>query len=126
MGWLRTPFRQAIAILAVAYALIEFGIPYIPPLFGVASAPVPNTVVLQYLVTVMVGILLWVSDNEQRWSDFNKTIHEVLVSTDRKVDRGVLLVAVPRLMTFIGYGGARPAMSAPPRLRALASMPQGS
>ena len=61
---LRTPLRQAIAILAVAYALIEFGIPYIPPLFGVASAPIPNTVVLQYLLTVPVGILSWVRDRK--------------------------------------------------------------
>ena len=78
---LRPPFRQAIVILAVAYALIEFGIPYIPPLFGVASAKIPNTVVLQYLLTVTVAILIWVSDNERRWTAFKKPIHEVLAGS---------------------------------------------
>ena len=117
MGWLRTPFRQAIAILAVAYALIEFGIPYIPPLFGVASAPVPNTVVLQYLVTVMVGILLWVSDNEQRWTDLHGARAAVLVRPHRQVARGAPLVAVPILVALIAAGRARPDMSAPPSCR---------
>ena len=126
MGWLRTPFRQALAILAVAYALIEFGIPNIPPLFGVESAPIPNTVVLQYLLTVAVGILLWVSDNEQRWTAFKKPIHEVLVRPDRKVARGALLVAVPILMAFIAYGRARPDMSAPPSFRAIHPAPPTS
>ena len=126
MGLLRTPFRQAIAILALAYALIEFGIPYIPPLLGFVSAPIPNTVVLQYLLTVAVGILLWVSDNEQRWADFKKPIHEVLVRPDRKVARGVLLVAVPLLMAFVAYGRARPDMSAPPSFRAIHPAPPTS
>ena len=123
MGWLSTPFRQAIAILAVAYALIEFGIPYIPPLFGFASAKIPNTVVLQYLITVTVGILIWVSDNEQRWSEFKKPIHEVLIRPDRKVARGVLLVGVPLLMAFVAYGRALPDMSAPPSFRAIHPAP---
>ena len=106
MGLLGTPFRQASAILALAYALIEFGIPYIPPLFGFVSAPIPNTVVLQYLLTVSVGILLWVSDNEQRWTDFKKPIYDVLVRSDRKITRGALLVVVPLLIAFVAYGRA--------------------
>ena len=126
MGLLKTPFRQAIVILAVAYALIEFGIPYIPPLFGVASAQIPNTVVLQYLLTVTVGILIWVSDNEQRWTEFKKPIHEVLVRPDRKVARGVLLVGVPLLMAFVAYGRALPDMSAPPSFRAIHPAPPSS
>jgi len=47
--FLNTPFRQATAVFLFSYVLIEVGIPFIPPLFGLASAPVPNTVVLEYL-----------------------------------------------------------------------------
>lgn len=126
MGWLRTPFRQAVTILVLAYALIEFGIPYIPPLFGVASAPVPNTVVMQYLLTVLVGILLWVSDNEKRWTEFKRPIHDVLVRPDRKVARRTLLVVIPVLMAFVAYGRARPDMSAPPSFRAIHPAPPPS
>ena len=49
-------FTRAVIVLVVAYVLIDFGIPYIPPLLGMDSAPVPNTVVFQYLLTVIVGI----------------------------------------------------------------------
>ncbi|MEE2899882.1 MAG: cytochrome c [Gemmatimonadota bacterium] len=123
---MRTPFRQAVVILAVAYVLIEFGIPYIPPLLGFASAPIPNTVVLQYLLTVAVGILLWVSDNEQRWAAFKQPIHEVLVRPDRKIARAVLLVVVPLLVAFMAYGRALPDMSAPPSFRAIHPAPPTS
>ena len=42
--WPREPFGQAVAILVISYVLVDLGIPYIPPLFGFASAPVPNSV----------------------------------------------------------------------------------
>ena len=126
MKYLNSPFRQAVAILAVSYLLIDFGIPYIPPLIGIDSAPVPNTVVLQYLLTVLVGILLWVSDSEERWSEFKKPIHEVLVRPERRIARGALLVAVPVLVAFIAYDRVRPDVSAPPSFRAVHPAPPRS
>ena len=121
--FLNTPFRQATALLVFAYLLIEIGIPFIPPLFGLASAPVPNTVVLEYLVIAVVGILLWVSDNEERWSEFKQPIHDVLVRPDRRVARGFLFVIVPTLVAAQTYLSARPDMSAPPSFRAIPPAP---
>jgi mono/diheme cytochrome c family protein len=126
MSFLNTPFRQAVAIVAVSYVLIDFGIPYIPPLIGIPSAPVPNTVVLQYLLTVMAGILLWVSDNEQRWSEFKQPIHDILVRPDRKVARTVLFVTAPILVAFLTFDNVRPSASAPPSFRAVHPAPPGS
>ena len=85
MGFLRHPFGQVAAVLAVAWFLIVFGIPYIPPLLGVESAPVPGSVVFQYMLTVLVGTLLWVSDNEERWARFKEPIHRTMVDDDRRV-----------------------------------------
>ena len=121
--FLNTPFRQATALLVFAYLLIEIGIPFIPPLFGLASAPVPNTVVLEYLVIAVVGILLWVSDNEERWSEFKQPIHDVLVRPDRRVARGALFVIVPALVAGQTFLSARPDMSAPPSFRAIHPAP---
>ena len=121
--FLNTPFRQATALLVFAYLLIEIGIPFIPPLLGLASAPVPNTVVLEYLVIAVVGILLWVSDNEERWSEFKQPIHDVLVRPDRRVARGFLFVIVPALVAAQTYLSARPDMSAPPSFRAIHPAP---
>jgi mono/diheme cytochrome c family protein len=121
--FLNTPFRQATAVFLLAYGLIEVGIPFIPPLFGMTSAPVPNTVVLEYLVIALVGILLWVSDNEERWSEFKQPIHDVLVRPDRRIARGALFVIVPALVAGQTYLSARPDMSAPPSFRAIHPAP---
>ncbi|SVE35261.1 uncharacterized protein METZ01_LOCUS488115, partial [marine metagenome] len=121
--FLNTPFRQATAVFLFSYVLIEWGIPLIPPLFGLSSAPVPNTVVLEYLVIAVVGILLWVSDNEERWSEFKQPIHDVLVRPDRRVARGALFVIVPALVAGQAYLSARPDMSAPPSFRAIHPAP---
>jgi len=40
---------------------------------------VPATVVLQYMGTVVVGVLIWVSDSEERWKQFKAPIHRVMV-----------------------------------------------
>ena len=53
---LRHPFWQAAVLLVVSYLLIRFGIASIPPLFGSESAPVPASVVLQFMVTALVGV----------------------------------------------------------------------
>ncbi len=126
MRFLDTPFRQALAVLVVAYVLIDFGIPYIPPLFGVDSAPVPNTVVLQYLLTVLAGLLLWVSDNDERWTEFKRPIQEVLVRPDKRVGRAVLLVAVPVLVAFVTWGRVKPEVTAPPSFRSIHPAPPRS
>ena len=121
--WLNTPFRQAVAILGFAYVVVDFGILYLPPLLGFPSAPVPNTVVLQYMLTVAVGILLWVSDSDTRWAEFKKPIHEVMVRPDRRVTRNALLVIVPVLVAFIAYDRSLPDMSPPPSFRAIHPAP---
>ncbi len=121
--FLNTPFRQATAVFLFSYVLIEWGIPLMDHVPGLSSAPVPNTVVLEYLVIAVVGILLWVSDNEERWSEFKQPIHDVLVRPDRRVARGALFVIVPALVAGQAYLSARPDMSAPPSFRAIHPAP---
>lgn len=126
MRFLNTPFKQATAVLVVAYFLIEFGIAYVPPLVGLASAPVPNTVVAQYMLTVLVGVLLWVSGDEERWTDFKRPINDVIANPDRKVARTILMIAIPVLVAFVTYGQVKPSMSAPPSFRAIHPAPPRS
>jgi len=85
---MRHPFWQAVAILVLAFVAIEFGIPLLP-----GSAVVPASVVLQYMATVTVGVLIYVSDNEERWAQFQEPIHAMLVEPRLKAMRGTLLVA---------------------------------
>jgi mono/diheme cytochrome c family protein len=125
-SWLKEPFGQAVVILVIAFLLIEFGIPYIPPLLGFASAPAPNSVVFQYMLTVALGVLLWVSDSEERWRAFKRPMHRVMVDDSRKPIRLALMVLLPALVAFIAYGQARPSLAAPPSFRAIHPAPPGS
>ncbi len=116
---LKHPFGQAVLVLLISYLLLDFGIEYIPPLFGMVSAPIPNSVLLQYLVTVGVGILLWVSDNDARWAEFKAPMHRVMVDPDRKVARNSLMVLVPILVAFATFNQVMPSVAAPASLRSI-------
>ena len=110
----------------IAYLLVEFGISWLPPLLGFASAPVPNSVVFQYMLTVVVGVLLWVSDNEERWRAFKRPMHRVMVDDRRKPIRMALLVLLPALVAFVAYGQVKPSLAAPPSFRAIHPAPPSS
>jgi mono/diheme cytochrome c family protein len=125
MGFLRHPFGQVVTILVAAWLLIVFGIPYLPPLVGVESAPVPGSVVFQYMLTALVGALLWVSDNEERWARFKEPIHRTLVDDERKLLRAALWVLIPVLVAFVTWGRVKPDVSAPPSFRAIHPAPPG-
>jgi hypothetical protein len=98
---------------------LDFGIEYLPPLLGRVSAPSPNSVLLQYLVTVGVGILLWVSDNDARWAEFKEPMHRVMVDPDRKMARTSLMVLVPILVAFATFNQVKPSLAAPSSLRSI-------
>ena len=123
--YLKHPLGQSVAILVAAYLLIKFGIVYLPPLVGLASAPVPSSVVLQYMLTVIVGIFVWVSDNEERWSKFKQPMHRVMVDPERKLARGVLLLATPLLVAYVTFDRVRPSVTAPVSFRSIHPAPPG-
>ncbi|HUG39768.1 MAG TPA: cytochrome c [Longimicrobiales bacterium] len=123
MRYLRHPLGQAAAVLLAAYALFEFGIAYIPPLLGIASAPVPGSVLLQYMITVLVGVLIYVSGNEERWREFRRPIGAVLVEPEKRVLRMALLVIIPILVGVVAFGQVRQTVAAPAGLRSIHPAP---
>jgi mono/diheme cytochrome c family protein len=126
MSYLRHPFWQATLILVLAYLLVELGIPYLPPLVGVESAPVPASVLLQYMLTALVGILIWVSGSEQRWARFQEPIRSTIVDTDKRWLRVAFLVAIPLLVGFLVLRQVRETVAAPPALRSIHPAPPSS
>ncbi|MEO6445152.1 MAG: cytochrome c [Gemmatimonadaceae bacterium] len=120
------PFWQAIVLLVVTYALFTLGIAYIPPLLGAPSAPVPSSVVVEYMFIAIVGILIYVSADEARWSRFKEPITETMVRDDRRMVRGALMVVIPVLVGFATYQQTRPQVNAPIQLRAIHPAPPSS
>ncbi len=121
--WYTKPFGQAVAVVAVAYVVVKWGIPYVPQLVGIASAPVPGSVMLQYMLTVTVGVLIWVSENEARWKEFKRPVFETLVLPERRILRTSLLVVIPLLVAFVAFDAVRPKVSAPASLRSVHPAP---
>ncbi len=122
----RHPFWQAIYLLVLAYLLFDFGIAYLPPLFGIRSAPVPNSVVFQFTITALVGILLYVSDNEEKWSKFKEPINAALVDADKRGIRIALMVVIPLAVGWVTYSRVRPSVAAPVQLRSIHPAPPTS
>jgi mono/diheme cytochrome c family protein len=122
-GALRHPFWQAVFVLLLCYLFFKFGIAYLPPLVGIASAPVPQTVLLQYMLTALVGVLVYASADEARWRTFREPLHAVLVDGDKHWLRLALLVVIPLLVGFVAYEQTRPRVSAPVQLRSIHPAP---
>jgi len=114
----RHPFWQAVGILALAFVVIEWGIPALP-----GSAIVPASVVLQYMATVLVGVLIYVSDSEERWALFKAPIHAALVQPRLKPVRVAGLVLLPLLVAVVTLGQVRATVQAPPNLRSIHPAP---
>jgi mono/diheme cytochrome c family protein len=112
------PLWQALGILLVSYVVIVYGIPLLP-----GSAPVPNSVVLQFMATILVGVLIYVSDSEQRWRRFKEPIGAMLVERRLRPVRTGVLAAVTLLVGCLTFGQVRTTVSAPPSLRSIHPAP---
>ncbi len=112
------PFWQALGLLVLAYIVVVFGIPLLP-----GSAMVPKSVVLQYMATIFVGLLIWVSDDEARWTRFKEPLHAVLIEPHLKRVRSGLLGAVTLIVGGLTYGQVKASVSAPPNLRSIHPAP---
>ena len=121
----RHPFWQAVILIVLAYLLFTLGIAFIPPLLGVPSAPVPASVVTEYMFIAIVGILIFVSSDEDRWQRFKEPIATTLVREDRRVLRTALLIIIPLLLGFATYRQTRPRVDAPIQLRSIHPAPPG-
>ncbi|MDQ4079803.1 MAG: cytochrome c [Gemmatimonadota bacterium] len=122
-GWLRHPFWQAILLLILAYLLFKFGIAFLPPLLGMTSAPVPSSVVVQYMLIALVGVLIHVSSDETRWRRFKEPIHGAMVDADKRWVRLAVLILVPLLVGWVTYDQTRPKVEAPITLRSIHPAP---
>ena len=122
-AFVRHPLGQAGLLFVGAWVVFEFGITYVPPLLGMPSAPVPNSVVVQYMVLTVVGILVFVSDNEERWREFKAPLHAVLVDPERRWMRGALLAVLPLAVGTMVFQQTRPRVAAPVSLRSIHPAP---
>ncbi len=119
----RHPFWGSLILIAGSYLGLKYGIGYLLPALGMHSAPVPSSVVFQYMVTVLVAVLLYVSADQERWREFREPLRQVLVDPGKRTIRAVLLVGLPLLVALFTYGRVRADVGAPPSLRSIHPAP---
>ncbi len=122
-GPMRHPFWQSVVVVVASYLLFTVGIAVIPPLLGMASAPVPTSVVWQYMLTMLVGVLLYVSADEARWTRFKEPVAAMLGDPERRIVRAVVLTSLPLLVGFLAYASLSAGVGAPPSLRSVHPAP---
>ncbi|MCK5447871.1 MAG: cytochrome c [Gemmatimonadetes bacterium] len=122
-GVLGHPFWQSALVLVASYLLFTVGVAVIPPLLGIASAPVPRSVVWQYVLTMLVGVLLYVSADEQRWTRFKEPVNALLTDPGRRTQRILVLTAIPLLVGVLAYRSVSASVGAPMSLRSVHPAP---
>lgn len=123
MSRVKHPFWAAILVLVGAYVLVRWGIAYVPPLFGVTSAPVPGSVVLQYMLTVGLAVMLYVSAEEDRWKRFKEPLRTLLTDPGLGWLRVSVLVAAMGVAGWLTYTNVKPSYGAPSTLRSIHPAP---
>jgi mono/diheme cytochrome c family protein len=78
------------------------------------------------MATIFVGLLIWVSDDEARWTEFKEPLHAVLIEPRLKTVRTTLLGAVTLLVGALTYGQVKASVAAPPNLRSIHPAPPTS
>jgi mono/diheme cytochrome c family protein len=123
MRFLRHPLGQFFIVLVVAYIVFDFGVWLLPDVLGMRSAPVPNSVLLQYMTTVAVAALLYFSASDRRWREFKQPITDTMVNPRRRSLLVALLIALPLAVGLLAFMAVRPTVSAPPALRSIHPAP---
>jgi len=101
------PLLMALIIIAVAFAIFAYAI---PPLL-------PMSLLVQYMVIVVIGVLLYFSFDDQVWTRFKQPIKATLQLDKTWPIRWFLLLAIPVLIAYAVYSSIKPDWSSPVELR---------
>ncbi|MCY4402441.1 MAG: cytochrome c [Candidatus Poribacteria bacterium] len=79
---------------------------------SVISVPIPNSVIVMYMALILIAILVHISVEDSRLSEFLRPIIETLVDENKRVRRIVLVVLIP--LFVLGYTYTNIAQKASP------------
>jgi mono/diheme cytochrome c family protein len=85
--------------------------------------PIPSSVLGMYMFFIGVALALFVSSDEDRFSDFKRPLIALLTAPERKVPRLALGVLLPLLAAYQGYAGAQTEVTPPPPQRTVHPAP---
>ena len=106
-GFRITAFWQAVLVTIAAYLIFDNAF---PPLL-------PQTLMVQYMIITVIGILLYFAFDDEKWLEFKAPILSALRDDDKLIVRWVFLIAIPVIVGYTTYGIVKPSSEAPVELR---------
>ncbi len=100
-------FWQAMIVVLLAYLVLDNAFPPVMPL----------TLLVQYMIIVVIGVLLYYSFDEARWTEFKAPVLAVLREDRLSLVRGFFLIMIPLIVGYTSYNLLKPAVEAPVELR---------
>ncbi|MBC8518990.1 MAG: c-type cytochrome [Gammaproteobacteria bacterium] len=102
-------FWQAIIVTIAAYLIFTNAF---PPLM-------PKSLVVQFMLITVIGVLLYFSFDDERWAEFLSPIQNVLRGGGFRltVTRWLFLLAIPAVVGYTTYGLVKPSLDSPVELR---------
>ncbi len=113
-----TPFWQAVLVTIVAYLFFTNAF---PPLM-------PQSLVIQFMLITVVGVLLYFSFDDERWAEFLRPIQNVVLGNGLRLalTRWFFLLSIPALVGYTTYNLVKPSLDSPVELRQVHPAPPSS
>lgn len=109
-------FWQAVLVIIVAYLIFDNAFPPLLPL----------TLLVQYMIITIVGVLLYFAFDDARWVEFMTPVYSTLRDDNRAAVRWAFLIVIPAIIGYTTYGLVKPSVDAPVELRQVHPAPPSS
>ncbi|MFQ5563946.1 MAG: c-type cytochrome [Parvularculaceae bacterium] len=98
---------QAFIVLVAAYLILDNAFPPV----------MPKSVLVQYMIIIAVGVLLYYSFDDRRWAEFKAPIKATLEDPNKWPIRWAFVALATGLAGFATYNAVKPSLIAPVELR---------
>ncbi|MDX8412239.1 MAG: hypothetical protein R8K46_10295, partial [Mariprofundaceae bacterium] len=111
-------FWQAVIVVVIAYLVFKNAFPPV----------LPQTLLIQYMIITIIGVLLYFSFEEERFAEFMSPVHAVLRAESGRnvIVRWGFLIAIPGIVGYTVYGMVKPSLESPVELRQVHPAPPTS
>jgi mono/diheme cytochrome c family protein len=118
---------RLLLVAAIAYAIIELGIPAVGALMTPGTWPmVPAHLVRFYFFFVVITILLYAAADEARWRQIRDEFRFFFAAREVWVARTTTVAAIGLVGGYGAYDAVRPRVETPPELRTVHPAPPSS
>ena len=108
-------FWQAVIVVVLAYLVLDNKLPWGD--WALFKPLMPKTLLIQYMIITIVGVLLYYAFDDEKWAEFKAPILATLRNDNRVVVRWAFLLAIPAIVGYTIYGLVLPTTDAPVELR---------